>query len=69
MRTSNSSPTPPVSCCGSRALSGRTHDLTAARTHRLLQIRERQGVPMLADRTYQSAGTWVTHRPRTATGP
>ncbi|MDH6570432.1 hypothetical protein M2160_005453 [Streptomyces sp. SAI-117] len=33
----------------SAALPGRTHDLTAARTHRIIRICERQGVPILAD--------------------
>ncbi|SNB90883.1 DDE superfamily endonuclease [Streptomyces sp. PgraA7] len=33
----------------SPALPGRTHDLTAARTHRVIRICERQGVPILAD--------------------
>ncbi|MEC3996360.1 transposase family protein [Actinacidiphila sp. DG2A-62] len=42
------------------ALPGRTHDLTAARTHKIIRICERQGVPILADRAYQDAGTWVT---------
>ncbi|MFF7082101.1 transposase family protein [Streptomyces lavendulae] len=41
----------------SPALPGRTHDLTAARTHRIC---ERQGVPIVADRAYQGAGPWVT---------
>ncbi|MEU7067871.1 transposase family protein [Streptomyces sp. NPDC046161] len=31
----------------SPALPGRTHDLTAARSHRIIQICERQGVPIL----------------------
>ncbi|KUO09531.1 transposase family protein [Streptomyces sp. DSM 15324] len=44
----------------SPALPGRTHDLTAARTHRIIQICERQGVPILADRAYLGAGPWVT---------
>ncbi len=42
------------------ALPGRTHDLTAARTHRIIRISERQGVPILADRAYQGAGPWLT---------
>lgn len=33
----------------SPALPGRAHDLTAARTHRIIRICERQGVPLLAD--------------------
>ncbi|MFF3937493.1 transposase family protein [Streptomyces phaeofaciens] len=44
----------------SPALPGRTHDLTAARTHRIIRICERQGVPILADRAYLGAGPWVT---------
>ncbi|GHH81453.1 IS5 family transposase [Streptomyces capitiformicae] len=44
----------------SPALPGRTHDLTAARTHRVIRICERQGVPVLADLAYQSGGPWVT---------
>ncbi|WAU82431.1 transposase [Streptomyces sp. Qhu-G9] len=44
----------------SPALPGRTHDLTAARAHRIIRICERQGVPILADRAYQGAGPWVT---------
>jgi hypothetical protein len=31
----------------SPALSGRTHDLTPTRTHRIIRIRERQGAPVL----------------------
>ncbi|WP_373921889.1 transposase family protein [Streptomyces sp. T12] len=44
----------------SPALPGRTHDLTAARTHRIIRICERQGVPILADLAYQGAGPWLT---------
>ncbi|MEU1853876.1 transposase family protein [Streptomyces sp. NPDC019990] len=44
----------------SPALPGRTHDLTAARTHRIIRIRGRQGVPILADRAHQGASPWVT---------
>lgn len=43
----------------SPALPGRTHDLTAARAHRIIRICERQGVPVLADRAYIGAGPWV----------
>lgn len=39
---------------------GRTHDLTAARTHRIIRIRERQGVPIVVDFAYQRAGLWLT---------
>ncbi|MGC4985241.1 transposase family protein [Streptomyces sp. DT193] len=41
----------------SPALPGRTHDLTAARTHRIIRICQRQGVPVLA---YTGAGPHVT---------
>ncbi|MFD4561498.1 transposase family protein [Streptomyces sp. NPDC058469] len=44
----------------SPALPGRTHDLTAARTHRIIRICERQGIPVLADRAYMGAGPWAT---------
>ncbi|MET9849290.1 transposase family protein [Streptomyces ossamyceticus] len=44
----------------SPASPGRTHDLTAARTHRIIRICERQGIPILADRAYMGAGPWVT---------
>ncbi|CAL9669550.1 IS5 family transposase ISStsp5 [Streptomyces sp. enrichment culture] len=44
----------------SPALPGRTHDLTAARAHRIIRICERQGVPVLADRACIGAGSWVT---------
>ena len=44
----------------SPAMPGRTHDLTAARTHRILRICARQGVPILADMAYIGAGDWVT---------
>ncbi len=44
----------------SPALPGRAHDLTAARTHRIIRICERQGVPVLADLAYQGAGPWLT---------
>ncbi|WNO76900.1 transposase family protein [Streptomyces sp. AM8-1-1] len=44
----------------SPALPGRTHDLTAARTQRIIRICQRQRVPILADRAYTGAGPWVT---------
>ncbi|MET8610455.1 transposase family protein [Streptomyces misionensis] len=44
----------------SPALPGRTHDLTAARTHKILRICARQGVPILADMAYIGAGDRVT---------
>ncbi len=43
----------------SPALPGRAHDLTAARTHRIIRICERQGVPILADLAYQGGGPRV----------
>ncbi|MBK3584149.1 transposase [Streptomyces sp. MBT57] len=52
----------------SPTLPGRCHDLTAARTHRIIRICERQGVPVLADRTYTGAGLWVTTRRRRPPG-
>jgi hypothetical protein len=44
----------------SPALPGRPHDLTAARTHKIIRICERQGVPVLADRASTGARPWVT---------
>jgi hypothetical protein len=44
----------------SPALPGRSHDLTAARTHRIIRICERQDVPTLADLAYQGGGPWPT---------
>ncbi|MEV6112596.1 transposase family protein [Streptomyces sp. NPDC052109] len=44
----------------SLALPGRTHDLTAARTHTIIRICERQGVPVLDDRAHTGAGPHVT---------
>ena len=44
----------------SPALPGQAHDLTAARTHRIIRICERQGVPILADLAYQGGGPWVS---------
>ncbi|MFF3404017.1 transposase family protein, partial [Streptomyces sp. NPDC002659] len=40
----------------SRALPGRTHDLTAARTHRIVKTCFRLGIPALADLAYTGAG-------------
>lgn len=40
----------------SPALPGQTHDRTAARTHRIIRICERQGVLVLTDRAYLGAG-------------
>ncbi|GAA2705859.1 hypothetical protein GCM10010310_80580 [Streptomyces violaceolatus] len=52
----------------SPALTGRTHDLTAARTHKILRICARQGVPILADMAYIGAGEWVTTAKRRPPG-
>ena len=40
----------------SPTLPGRSHDRTAARTHRIIRICERQDVPTLADLAYQGGG-------------
>jgi hypothetical protein len=42
------------------ALPGRAHDLTAARTHRILRICARQGIPIAAGPASTGAGPWVT---------
>src|SRR5688500_18917422 len=42
----------------SPALPGRSHDLTAARTHRIIRICDRQGGPILADLASQRGGPW-----------
>lgn len=52
----------------SSALPGRAHDLTAARTHRIIRICERQGIPILADRAYLGANPWVTTPVRRPSG-
>ncbi|EDY45149.1 IS5/IS1182 family transposase [Streptomyces sp. SPB074] len=52
----------------SPALPGRAHDLTAARTHKIFRICERQGVPILADMAYIGAGDWVTTAKRRPPG-
>ncbi|MER5416328.1 transposase family protein [Streptomyces virginiae] len=43
----------------SRALPGRTHDLTAARAHGIVQACLTRGILVLADRAYQGAGATV----------
>ncbi|SCD74247.1 DDE superfamily endonuclease [Streptomyces sp. AmelKG-A3] len=53
---------------GAPALPGRTHDLTAARTHRIIHICECQGVPILADMAYIGADDWVTTAKRRPPG-
>ncbi|MFF7199196.1 transposase family protein [Streptomyces sp. NPDC008079] len=52
----------------SPALPSRTHDLTAARNHRILRTCARQGVPILADMAYIGAGDWVTTAKRRRPG-
>jgi len=52
----------------SPALLGRTHDPTAARTHKILRICARQGVPILADMACIGAGDWVTTAKRRRPG-
>ncbi|MGW0858104.1 transposase family protein [Streptomyces sp. NPDC002690] len=52
----------------SPALPGRTHDLTAARTHQILRTCERQGTPILANMAYIGAGDWVTTAKRRPPG-
>ncbi|MBB5109649.1 5S rRNA maturation endonuclease (ribonuclease M5) [Streptomyces spectabilis] len=42
--------------------AGPHHDLTAARTHRIIRICERQGVPILTDPARQGAGPRLTTR-------
>ncbi len=42
-----------------RATPGRTHDLTAARAHGIIQVRLTRQVLVLADRAYQGAGAAV----------
>lgn len=55
------SPIPRATCYGSHPrCPASTHDLTAARTHRIIRICERQGVPVLADRAYIGVGHWAT---------
>jgi hypothetical protein len=44
----------------SPVLPGRAHDLTAARTHRIIRICERQGGPIAADRACIGADSRVT---------
>ena len=44
----------------SLGLPGSTHDLTAARIHRIITAADRAGVQLLADKGYQGAGGTVT---------
>lgn len=53
---------------GAPALPGRTHDLTAARTHRIIHICERQGVLILADMAYVGADDPATTAKRRPPG-
>ncbi|WP_234433439.1 transposase family protein [Streptomyces sp. NRRL WC-3549] len=48
--------------------AGPDPDLTAARTHQILRICERQGIPILADMAYIGAGDWVTTAKRRPPG-
>ncbi len=43
----------------SRATPGRTHDLTAARAHGIVQACLTRHIPVLADRAYQGAGATI----------
>lgn len=43
----------------SQTSPGRAQELTAARTHRLIRIRERQDVPIVADRACTGADSWA----------
>ena len=52
----------------SPARPGRTHDLTAARTHKVLRICARQDVPILADMASIGAGDCVTTAERRPPG-
>lgn len=47
-------------CEHSPAVPGRAHDLTGARTYRIIRICERKGVPTLAERAYMGAVPWAT---------
>lgn len=49
-------------------LPGRTHDLRAARTPKIIRICERQGVPALADTACAGAGGRVTTAKRRPSG-
>ncbi|MEV4591315.1 transposase family protein, partial [Streptomyces chartreusis] len=53
----------------SPALPGSTHDLTAARTHRIIRVCEHQGVPTVADLAYQGAWPVADHRHQTQARP
>ncbi len=44
----------------SPALPSRVHDLTGARTHQIVRICERQGIPVLSDLAYMGADPWGT---------
>lgn len=50
----------------SSALRGRTHELTAARTHRMVKTCIRLRIPTLADMTYTRAGSTVAVPPGTS---
>ncbi|MDH6522937.1 hypothetical protein M2163_000557 [Streptomyces sp. SAI-135] len=59
LRDADWSPVRTAGCGDSPALPGRAHDLTAARTHRIIRICERQGVPILAGLADQGGDLWV----------
>ena len=51
---------PTATFCGSRPHSGRCHDLTAARTHRIIRICERQACPSSPTGDTKVPAPWVT---------
>lgn len=53
----------------SPALPGRTHDLTAARTHRIIRISERQGVRSSGSNGHRAANSPSPRAPSTAPWP
>jgi hypothetical protein len=53
----------------SPGLPGSTHDLTAARVHRIITAAQRAGVELLADKGYQGAGATVATPFRAAGSP
>jgi hypothetical protein len=50
----------PTSCGSHPPCRAPTRDLTAPRTHKIIRICKRQGVPILADRAYTGVGPWAT---------
>jgi transposase len=47
-------------CCGTHSHCPAVRTTSAARTHRIIRICERQGIPILAGRAYIGADSWVT---------